>query len=251
MNSAPLKPDRLASGDLTRAMRRGWELFRTTRGPSLAYASTAFGIGVILLSAVAYLGLSPLSLPLAGGFMLAAPAMLGGYFRIAINRENGEPVGIDTPFRGFLRTPSLLWIVALFCGFIFLIWMTDAGVLYSFTLGGRDWEAVWIWLGLTHENIRSFWLWGSLMGGFLAFVIFCVAAFSVPLLYEGRAPLIEAVHASVRGVFANFLPCMIWAFTLCLTTLIAVFLLPLLLIVLPVCAYTGFFLYRKLFPVAL
>jgi len=250
MNDVRLKPDRLASGELTQAMRLGWRLFQATRGPSLAYTSTAFCIGLILFAGIVHLGLSPLSLPLAFGFMLTAPAMLGGFFRIAIDQIDGQPIGIATPFRGFLRTPPMLWVVALFCGFVFLIWMTDAGVLYSFTLGGRDWEPAWAWLGMKHENIRSFWLWGSLMGGFLAFVIFCVAAFSVPLLYERRSGPIEAVHASVRGVFSNFRACMTWAVALCLITLTAVLLLPLLLITLPVCAYTGFFLYRKLFPPA-
>lgn len=227
----------------------GWRLFRSSMPASLAFAAVAACVGLILFTGVAKVGLTPMSLPLAGGFMLMAPAMLGGFFYNARLIQQGEKVELTTPFIGFFRAPAALWIIALFCTFIFLIWLTDAGVLYSFTLGDSDSETGWLWFPTANRSVFGFWFWGSLMGSFLAFVIFCVSAFSVPLLFERRANLIPAIHASVRTVFANFLPCMAWALVLSLLTVFSVLLLPLLLILLPVLAYASYHLYQRAFPV--
>ncbi len=248
MSNDPLVPMRLSMADLKQVIVSGWRLFRATPGPSLAYALVAVCIGFVLLMAVTHLGFTPMSLPLAGGFMLTAPAMLGGFFHIAKITQQGGKVKLTTPFIGFLRAPHTLWIIALFCSFVFLIWLTDAGVLYSFTLGGAEREALWLWIAVADRSVVGFWFWGSLMGGFLASVIFCVAAFSVPLLFERRATLIQAVHASVRAVFSNFIPCAIWALMLTLLTVTSVFLLPLLLILLPLLAFASYLLYQRVFP---
>ncbi|MEW8509182.1 MAG: DUF2189 domain-containing protein [Candidatus Thiodiazotropha sp.] len=225
-------------------------MFRAAPLPSVAYASVAALIGLVLLYAIGELGVSPMSLPFAGGFMLIAPAMLGGFFQLASNIQTQKPVTVALPFVAFLRTPLQTWMVALFCAFIFLIWITDAGVLYSFIVGGTHLPYELPWFLQVDESITRFWFWGVVMGSVLAFIIFCISAFSVPLLFDGRGGLVQAVHASVRAVFSNFLTTMVWALLLSCTILIAIVLLPLLLLVLPVMAYASFALYRLVFPQA-
>lgn len=227
-------------------MRSGWRLFLRMPVPSIAYASIAVIAGLGLLFGVGKLGVSPMSLPLAGGFMLLAPVMLSGFFRLAESAEAGQKPSLLTPFVAFLHAPLQIWMVAVFCAFIFLIWVTDAGVLYSFIIGGSYQPS---WLLSAEQDILRFWFWGALMGAVLAFIIFCVSAFSVPLLHQGRGTLVQAVHASVRAVFINFIPCMSWAAMLTLSILMAILILPLLLVVLPSMAYASYRLYQKVFPV--
>ncbi|PVV15843.1 MAG: hypothetical protein B6D72_00530 [gamma proteobacterium symbiont of Ctena orbiculata] len=248
LDQTGLRPANVALSDLSLVIREGWRLFRAAPLPSLAYASVAALIGLVLLYAVGRLGVSPMSLPFAGGFMLVAPAMLGGFFRLAQCLETNQDVTMATPFAAFLRTPLQTWMVSLFCAFIFLIWITDAGVLYSFIIGGTDLPYELPWLIRVNESIAGFWFWGALMGSVLAFIIFTISAFSVPLLFEGRGGLVQVVHASVRAVFANFVVTMLWALILSLSILVAIMLLPLLLVVLPVMAYASFALYRIVFP---
>ncbi|MCU7942730.1 MAG: DUF2189 domain-containing protein [Candidatus Thiodiazotropha sp. (ex Cardiolucina cf. quadrata)] len=248
MNNTGLDPAKVTPSDLTAAIKSGWGIFRAAPLPSAAYASIAALIGLLLLYAVGELGISPMSLPFAGGFMLIAPAMLGGFFQLASRIQAHQEVSLATPFTAFLHTPLQTWMVALFCAFIFLIWITDAGVLYSFIVGGTDLPYQLPWFLQVDESITSFWFWGALMGSVLAFIIFCISAFSVPLLFEGRGGLVQAVHASVRAVFRNFVTTMLWAVLLSLSILISIMLLPLLLLVLPVMAYASFALYRLVFP---
>jgi uncharacterized membrane protein len=81
-----------------------------------------------------------------------------------------------------------------------------------------------------------------------AFIILAVSAFSVPLLHERRVNLVQAINASFRAVFANFLPCIAWGLELTGATVLSIVLLPLFTVVLPVLAYASFDLYRKVFP---
>jgi len=81
-------------------------------------------------------------------------------------------------------------------------------------------------------------------------LLYCVAAFSVPLLCERRAGLVEAVVLSVRIVFTNFLPSIFWAFFLSTVTIGSVLLMPLLPLTLPWMAYASRAVYRQVLPVA-
>jgi uncharacterized membrane protein len=97
------------------------------------------------------------------------------------------------------------------------------------------------------NNVRTFAFWSSLMGAALAFIIFAVTTFAVPLLHYRRAQLIEAVMVSVKTVFTNFLAAMAWGVILAATMIASVLLLPLFLVSFPVLAYASHALYLELF----
>ncbi|MCU7876075.1 MAG: DUF2189 domain-containing protein [Candidatus Thiodiazotropha sp. (ex Lucinoma borealis)] len=248
MNNTRLHPAKIELSDLSAAIESGWDIFRLIPLPSIIYASVAAMIGFILLFSIGALGFSPMSLPFAGGFMLIAPAMLTGFFQLAESALTDTRPTVSTPFVAFVRTPLQTWMIAIFCAFMFLIWITDAGVLYSFIIGGAHLPYELPWILKADEKIASFWFWGALMGSILAFIIFCVSAFSVPILFEGRGNLVQAVHASVRAVFKNLFTAILWGLILSLSILMAILFLPLLLVVLPVMAYASFALYRTVYP---
>lgn len=239
-----LTPARLTFSDIGNVIRNGRSLARAMPRVSLAYAAVFTGFGLILMIAIGILGLSPLALPFAGGFMLLGPVLLTGYFEVARLHEQGKQPRLADAFGAFRRAPAGLWAVALICAFLFLIWITDAGILYSFTIGGTH-----LGYDLARlQDVMAFELWGSLMGSVLAFMIFTVSAFSVPLIYEGRAGLVQAVNASVRTVFGNFLVCLAWGLVLGSVIMLSILLLPLLLFTLPVMSYASFSFYQKAFP---
>ena len=237
--------------DLAAALREGWRAFRTMPSPSAAFAAVFAVIGAAILATLGVLGLSPMVLPLAGGFMLIGPVLLVGFFELFRIYASGEQPRVRHALVGFTRAPAGLWLVAAVCAVLFLIWITDAGVLYSFMVGSEHLPYELPWLIRLQERVVAFELWASLMGSALAFIIFAVSAFSVPLLYERRADVVGAVHASVRAVFGNLAAAVVWGILLTATILVAILLLPLLLVVFPVLAYASFVLYRQVFPVVL
>jgi uncharacterized membrane protein len=70
----------------------------------------------------------------------------------------------------------------------------------------------------------------------------------VPLLYYRRAGLVRAVQLSIGAVFANLVPCLLWAVILSVSIVASILIFPLFLMAFPVLAYASHALYRELFP---
>ena len=237
--------------DLGDALGVGWQVFRPQPGASLVLGVPLALIGTALWLTLAYLGATPLGWVLTGGFLLIGPALLAGLFGLYRRQERGERSGIGDAFLGFTEAGGGFWAVAGFCVFLFLVWLTDAGVLYAFQVGASPFmdgaSGPWDWSSLS-PGARTFALWSSPVGAFLALGLYLVTAFSMPLLYERRSAVIPAVVASIRAVLGNWLPALAWAFILVLGLVPGILVPPLLPITLPVLAYGSFALYRTVFP---
>lgn len=243
-----LAPRKFSILDIADALRTGWYVFRSMPATSMAYATLFVLIGLVLLMALGRFGISPMALPFAGGFMLVGPALLTGFFRLsAIRAEAGDPRLMDA-ITALVRAPAGLWLLALICSFLFLIWITDAAVLYVVMIGVEHLPYDLSWFVERQDDLVAFELWAAVMGSALALIIFAVSAFSVPLLHEGRANPVAAVHASVRAVFGSLVGSVAWGLVLTGATVLAIALLPLLTVVLPVLSYASLALYRKVFP---
>ena len=203
--------------------------------------------GLLIMGSLLARGWTPFIIAAAGAFMLIGPAVLAGYFGIAAALEAGRRPGLGDIGAGFAGASRALWALALVCGLLFMIFVTDAAILYAYMIGD-----VPVWLGEllpVAESVSRFVLWSSVSGGVVAFLLFTVSAFAVPLLCERRATLVEAVVSSVRVVFGNFFVAMVWAVLLSATVIASILLLPLLLLTLPWLAYASRALYRIALPV--
>lgn len=232
--------------DLRRALAEGWALASQTRATSAAYAALFTLIGAVILGLLLAHGLTPFVVAAAGAFMLIGPAILAGFFGIARALEANEPVGIHSIAAGFAAASSAIWVIALVCTLLFMIFVTDAAILYSFMVGRTP-----VWLSEftpALPGVAGFLIWGSLSGLGIAFMLYCISVFSVPLLCERRASLVNAVVASVRAVFGNFVPAMAWAILLAALLIGSILLLPLLPLTLPWLAHASRALYRHVFP---
>jgi uncharacterized membrane protein len=65
--------------DVADSLVIGWQTFRTLPAASIAYAGVFALIGLVLLVLIGHLGISPMALPVAGGFLLVGPALLTGF----------------------------------------------------------------------------------------------------------------------------------------------------------------------------
>jgi uncharacterized membrane protein len=236
--------------DIRHALRAGWLTAQQTRTTSTLYASIFTLTGALILGLLLAYGLTPFIIAAAGGFMLIGPIVLAGFFGIAQHHATGQPLGMSSIIAGYRHAANALWVIALVCTLLFMIFLTDAATLYSFMVGRTP---VWLTQTATPANlpgVQHFLLWGSISGLFIAFMLYCVSVFSVPLLCERRTGLVQAVMASVRAVFSNFIAAMTWAALLALITMSSILLLPLLLLTLPWLAYASRALYQHVFPQA-
>lgn len=245
-SAAALRPARVSLHDLATSVAAGLKQFRAAPALSIAYAMVFVILGALLFLALEAFSIAPLSLSLAGGFMLVGPILLAGYFSVSDRlRSGGMPRAADIG-KGFRRMPRGGWVVSFVCALLFLIWLTDAGTLYGFMVGREP-------LGFARllpvdASVANFVFFSSIMGAGLAFILFAISAFSIPLIYDGRASLVPGVVASVRAVFWRFPVVMCWAGLLAGVIMISALLLPLLLLTLPVMAYASRAFYFRVFP---
>jgi uncharacterized membrane protein len=241
MTARPLNLDSLFD-----ALAEGWQLASETRGASTAYTAIFVLAGAAIIGGLLARGWTPFVIAAAGAFMLIGPAILAGYFGIANAHEAGSDVRFSAVAAGFSGASGAIWALALVCGLLFMIFVTDAAILYAYMIGD-----VPVWLGEllpASANVSRFVLWSSVSGAVVAFLLFAISAFAVPLLCEQRAGLVEAVVTSVRIVFGNFFTTMVWAVLLSATVIGSILALPVLLLTLPWLAYTSRALYRAALP---
>lgn len=232
--------------DLRHALSAGWQIAQHTRRIGTLYAAVFTLPGALILSVLLLQGISPFILTAAGAFMLIGPATLAGFFGIAEAHAQGQTVTARHILAGFRAAASSVWVIALVCCLLFIIFISDVAILYSYMVGSTP-----VWLNeipVEPAAVQRFLLWGMLSGLSIAFMLYCVSAFSVPLLCERRTHLVTAVVTSVRTVFKNFLPAMIWAALLASITITSILLPPLLLLTLPWLAHASRALYRQVFP---
>lgn len=242
-----MKTQALSLDSLFDALAEGWRVANETRGVSIAYTVFFVMGGLLIMGSLLARGWTPFIIAAAGAFMLVGPVVLAGYFGIAAALEAGRRPGLGDIGAGFAGASRALWALALVCGLLFMIFVTDAAILYAYMIGD-----VPVWLSEilpVAESVSRFVLWSSVSGGVVAFLLFTVSAFAVPLLCERRATLVEAVVSSVRVVFGNFFVAMVWAVLLSATVIASILLLPLLLLTLPWLAYASRALYRIALPV--
>ena len=241
-----IQPRRLRLAHLGAALASGGRTFARNPGPSALLALPLAVVGVLIWLILGQAAVAPLALAASGGFMLVGPLLLVGYFELADRSARGEAAPATLAFTAYRRAPTGLWAIGAVCTFFYLIWITDAATLYGFMVGGEPRGLATLLSPGT--DVQAFLRWSSLMGAVLAFMIYAVTAFAVPLLHYGRANLIQAVVLSVRAVFGNFLLALLWGILLAAGVIGSILLLFPFPLVFPLLAYASHALYQQVFP---
>lgn len=241
-----MRTEPLTLAAITQALTEGWRTANATRGTSVGYAAIFTLVGAVILWLLLARGFTPFVIAAAGAFMLVGPGILAGFFGIAKGHVAGETVSFSHVVRGFAAADPTIWVIALVCALLFMIFVTDAAILYSYMVGGAP---IWLTnLVPASSGVINFLIWGAISGFVIALLLFCISAFSVPLLCERRASLVPAVVTSVRVVFGRFPLAMLWAALISTLIIGSILLLPSLPLVLPWLAYASHALYRRTFP---
>lgn len=231
-----------------RWLHRGWQDFLAVPLPSLAFSAVFCLIGALLLLLLLRAGLGLVFFVLAGGFLLVAPLLASGYYRAAqLLRQGGKP-GFGNILRGLLGAPAPVWVIGIVSAALFLIWITDALIVYTvyFDLAQEVALAELANDPSIRGNTLGFLFFSGLLGAGIAFILYAVAAFSIPFAFEHRGGLVEAVVFSVKAIFRNFRVMIAWGLTLAVLTFgVLLIALPLILVVLPVMAYGSFAAYEE------
>ncbi len=180
-------------------------------------AFLAYGFIVALLSGAVALGLALTglafwSIALAAGFVFVAPMIALGVYEGGRLIEAGQrPTLVRIAFvrHAFRRDLVFLGLALLI---MFGIWLelalVTAGLAASRFYPTLD---AFIHFATTTSAGHSMLLWGSVIGGILAWFVFSLVVVSAPMLLDSRRDIFTASVTSVRCVAQNTLPMLLWA----------------------------------------
>lgn len=240
-----------AAPTVRRWLAAGWRDYRATAAISSAFSLIFVLFGALALWALLRRDLGLLVFPLFGGFVVVAPILVTGYQRAArLLRQGRRPRFADLLLGISEGTPGI-WFLTFLLGLGYLIWVTDALIIYGMYFGRRS--VPFDYALFTDPALRrpllAYLFYGGLLGLGLAAMSYAVAVFSIPLILHRRLGFVAAVSRSVATVFRHPLLMLRWALTLAVATLFTlVVALPLLAVVLPVLAYASHAAYLALFP---
>ena len=195
-----------------RWLAAGWQDFRAAPGVSLAIGMIVVIAGFLLTFGLVASGYFYLTLPLVVGFMLVGPALTVGYYAVSREVEAGRrPTLGGALLAGRGNIGALLCLGLALVAFL-VLWMRFAALIFAifFPYAMMDVQALLNATLFTTEGL-SFLFVGTLVGGVMASVAFAAGAFSLPMLLDRKAGLIEALVTSVVAVVLNARTMAVWA----------------------------------------
>ena len=184
------------------------------------------------------------------GFVFVAPMLAMGPYELGRRLEAGErPTLASSLFvaRAVRQDVAYLGLALLI---IFFIWGQVAQIVYGLsTYQIHRTVADLAAFAFETADGRRMLLTGSVIGGVIAFLTFCLVVVAAPMLLDGRNSVFEAVATSVRAVNANLPPLLLWAALLAAFTLASALTgFAALVIVFPWLGLASWRAYRDLIP---
>lgn len=198
----------------------GWRDLWAAWAPNLACglltAACCAGVGAALvLTNLAYWAFI-----LTCGFVFVAPVLAMGPYETGRRLEAGERPTFASTFyvpQAYRQDVAYLGLALLI---IFFIWGQVAQIVYGLSTFQihRTAEAL-ADFALNTADGRRMVVVGSLIGGAIAFLTYCLVVVSAPMLLDRGRSVFEATVTSVRAVNRNLLPMLVWAFVIAALTL--------------------------------
>ncbi|AKH20251.1 DUF2189 domain-containing protein [Sedimenticola thiotaurini] len=229
-------------------LSRGWQLFKQAALLNITYAALFLLIGLAVGTVLLHQGFSIVYFIAAGGFLIVVPGLVAVYYHLAEVIQRGDKPGFADILDGVRECPLAIMVLGLVSLVIYLIWITDALIIYSvyfdfvptsLTAFGTD--------PALRADVAAFLVFVSLLGFVLSFITFCITVFSIPYAVQKQCGLVDAVSFSVKTVTRHSRLMFFWAAVLGgLTFFTVLFALPLLLVVLPILAYANYATYNDM-----
>jgi len=230
----------------------GWRDFQRAQPYSLAYGLAFVGVGVAITAGLWFAGLSAWIPVAAGGFALLGPLLATGLYEMSRRLDAGEPLSWGAVLRPRIAGANGLAMLGLALCLLFLIWFRAAELIVAVFLQGHypplSEFATYL---LTSPDGLALLVFGTAVGGVLAFAVFAISAIAAPMLVERDLDVVTAMIASVGMVRRRPGMMLLWAWIV--AVLVAVGFATALVglaVVFPVLGHAAWRAYRALYPPA-
>ena len=236
--------------DIKASLSAGLADYLRCPGYGLFFSGFYVASGLIILAILMKSGAPWMIIPLAIGFPLIAPFVAVGLYEVSRLCQAGEPVTwrrvMTEVFRQRQRQLGWMAFVVLF---IFWIWVYQIRLLFAIFLGFKSfstWESFAHIVATTPEG-WGFLGVGTIVGTFLATVLFSSTVIAMPLLLDRDVDFVTALITSIGAVIRSPVPMLTYGAIIGVATFIGM--LPFflgLLVVMPVFGHATWHLYSRL-----
>ena len=236
-------------GDLRSAFWSGLKDFLRAPQYGLFFGGVYAIGGLILMYAVAVIGVFWLAYPLVIGFALIGPFIATGLYEVSRRLEKDEPL-IWSGVLGVIaeqKNRELGWMAFVML-FIFWVWMYQARTIFAVFFGSSGFASIdgFVTAVFTTPTGLTFLAVGNLVGAIVSIVLFTLTVISCPLLLDRDVDFVTAMVASIRTVLKSPIAMIGWGVFVVLSVIASA--LPAflgLLVVLPVLGHATWHLYRR------
>ena len=232
---------------LKSALKSGWSDFMAYPLFGLFFGAVYFLGGVLIWYVIMLTGNTYWIMILGFGFPLIGPFLAVGLYEISRCRERGEtPTWFRVMSMAYRQKnrqfPSIIVVIL----FVFMVWTFIGHMIFAIFMGlstmtniSSSYDVFLTANGLTMLAV------GSLVGAFLAGLIYAITVMGLPLLLDRELDFVTAMIVSFQTVFQNLPVMALWA--MLIVVVLAVSMLPFflgLLVALPVLGHSSWHLYR-------
>lgn len=189
-------------------LARGWQDLRAA-----PLASTFYGITFALMGWLIHLvfeNMVELTSGLTAGFLLVGPFLATGLYDISRRREKGDAVLVPDTLTAWRSNVGAFSLFALGLTVIMMVWARASLVTFAlFFSSGMPTLSNFFGQVISADHL-DFLLTYFAVGGVFAAIVFAVSVVSVPMMLDRDTDAVVAALTSVRALFANPGPLLLW-----------------------------------------
>jgi len=176
--------------------------FKTAPVISLFYGILFTLVPWIITYFVALSGWHVVIMPTLVCFMLIGPFLAAGLYDVSWEIEKGHQPNLWHSLKAMKRNTVNEWAFGVMLTLVMIFWLRVAAILHALYPS---------YLDPSLQNLLPFLLVGTGVGALFTGLVFCLTAFTQPILMERQVDLATAVLTSLNAVWLNKLPMFIWA----------------------------------------
>jgi uncharacterized membrane protein len=206
-------------------LKDGWSDLKRSRTPSFEIGGLVVAISLIIIAALYFSGYGAMIPVFAVAFAFAAPVLAALVYAISRGLEHKDRIDDLKQVSFKPKSTSQIAFIGFFLGFMVLVWLRIATLLYAFAYGSTEIMGQNDFIGFAINTPQGVMmaLVGTIIAVILAVIGFMVSAISIPLVFDRDIDAFSAMAASARAVTYNKTLMFSWAFVISVTLVLSAF----------------------------
>ena len=183
-------------------VKLGWQDTRRAANPSLVYGAILVACSYAMTIVAVAFGNTAVLIACVSGFIFLGPVLAMAFYEISAQLKRSERPTLASSLRASTRHLGDQMVFAVILLVIFLVWARAASLIHVFFPAQGE-------PSLT--DLAPFLLIGTVVGSLFAAIIFCISAFSLPMIVERKTDTVTAAVTSFNAVLRNKTAMAVWA----------------------------------------